>query len=91
MGQLLFDVRVTEADMTVFESGNTETTRVGYVNRNHQLCTGHRGIAGTDHFQVSYRLLCLAVDCGHIYGANGTDVFQRKCPSCQGGAPGIAF
>jgi len=77
--------------MEHFESGNTETTRIGYVNRNQQLCTGQRNIAGTDHGQFSYRLLCLAISCGHMYGANGTDVFQRKCPSCQGGAPGIAY
>jgi hypothetical protein len=23
------------------------------------------------------------------YGANGTDVFERKCPECQDGMPGL--
>ena len=77
--------------MEAFRSGNTDSTRTGYVNRNDQLCTGHRGAAGTDHVQLSYRLLCLNVACGHIYGANGTDIFQRKCPKCQGGAEGIPY
>lgn len=77
--------------MDTFESGSTETTRIGYINRNSQLCTGHRNVPGTDHGQLSYRLLCLANTCGHMYGANGTDIFQRRCPSCQGGAPGIVY
>jgi hypothetical protein len=29
--------------------------------------------------------------CGFVYGANSGDVFERKCPNCQGGAPGIRF
>jgi hypothetical protein len=27
--------------------------------------------------------------CDHIYGANGEDFFERKCPKCDGGAKGI--
>lgn len=77
--------------MESFSDGGTETTRVGYVNRNNQRCAGHRGMAGTDHGQRSYRMECLEAKCGQVYGANGTDVFQRKCPRCQGGAPGIGF
>ena len=23
--------------------------------------------------------------CGHEYHANGSDIFQKKCPNCQGG------
>jgi hypothetical protein len=70
-------------------SGGTSTTSVGYENRNRQLCLGHRGVAGTDFGQFAYRLECL--ECGYTYGANGTDVFQRKCPECQGGEPGIRY
>ena len=76
---------------TRYFKGNTETTQIGYVNRNNQRCTGHRGVSGTDHGQYAYRLECLNLNCGCIYGANGTDVFQRKCPRCGGGRPGIAF
>jgi hypothetical protein len=31
------------------------------------------------------------VICGHRYGANGSDFHIRKCPNCQGGAPGLAI
>jgi hypothetical protein len=75
----------------LFSGGNTDTTRIGYVNRNSQLCTGHRGVPGTDHGQVSYRMVCMQAECGHMYGANGTDLFQRKCPNCQGGVAGIPY
>lgn len=77
--------------MQLFSSGNTSTTQIGYMNRNNQLCTGHRGVTGTDHGQVAYRMVCMHAECGQVYGANGTDVFQRKCPACQGGAPGIPY
>jgi hypothetical protein len=77
--------------MQEFVDGGTETTAIGYLNRNKQKCCGHRYIAGTDHGQVAYRMECMQPGCGHIYGANGTDVFQRKCPNCQNGAPGITY
>ena len=75
--------------MVGFRDGCGRTTKVGYINRNNQECHGHRGRAGTDHYQVAYRMECLY--CGHVYGANGSDVFQRKCPECQGGEAGIGF
>ncbi len=71
--------------------GGTATTRIGYVNPNGQRCAGHRGVPGNDHLQMAYRMECGAPGCGHVYGANGSDVFQRKCPRCQGGAPGMVF
>ena len=75
--------------MTEWRSGSTQSTTVGYENRNRQKCLGHRGVAGNDHEQIAYRIECL--DCGYTYGANGTDIFQRKCPECQGGEPGIRY
>lgn len=78
-------------EMENFVSGNTETTKIGFVNRNNQRCGGHRGTKGTDYNQFAYRMECLEPDCGHIYGANGTDVSQRKCPKCQTGKDGILF
>jgi hypothetical protein len=77
--------------MDLFTNGSSETTAIGYINRNNQMCTGHRGKPGTDHGQLAYRMLCMHAICGAMYGANGTDVFQRKCPNCQDGAPGLAF
>ncbi len=29
--------------------------------------------------------------CGHEYGANGGDIFERKCPKCQDGRPGLPY
>ena len=75
--------------MIGFQDGGGPTVKIGYVNRNDQECQGHRGHAGTDHKQLAYRMQCR--HCDHIYGANGSDVHQRKCPECQGGADGIAF
>ncbi|TAH51076.1 MAG: hypothetical protein EYC67_02125 [Betaproteobacteria bacterium] len=72
-----------------FQAGQSPTTAIGYVNRNRQRCDGHRGLAGNDHAQRAYALYCL--DCGHTYGANGSDIFQRRCPNCQRGAPGIPY
>lgn len=76
---------------TSLRSGSTETTEIGYVNRNNQKNHGTHGVKGTDHMQYSYKLECLNDNCGHIYGANGTDIFLRKCPECQGGNVGISF
>lgn len=65
------------------------TTTPGYVNRNEQVVLHATGLAGTDHCSYTYVLRCGG--CDYRYGANGTDIFQRKCPSCQGGRPGQEF
>ena len=72
-----------------FRSGDGSWTSIGTINRNRQKNHGTRGRPGNDHRQDSYKLECL--DCGHCYGANGSDIYQRKCPECQGGAPGIDY
>lgn len=74
-----------------YQSGTTDTTQIGYVNRNNQRCAGHRCTPGNDHLQLAYRMECLQDGCGQVYGANGTDVFQRRCPKCQGGEPGLPY
>ncbi|WP_448548380.1 DUF1353 domain-containing protein [Thalassotalea fusca] len=76
-------------DESDFESGTTKTTQIGYVNANNQKVHGTRKVAGTDNNQVAYKVECLA--CGEIYGANGSELYRRKCPKCQGGKEGIAF
>lgn len=72
-----------------YVDGSTKTTKIGYINRNNQKNYGHRHRHGNDHEQLSYKLKCLK--CNHEYGANGTDIFQRKCPNCQGGKPGLSY
>ena len=62
-----------------------KTTEQGYVNRNNQVNMGKTEEPGTDNMQWFYNMQCL--NCGYSYKANGTDIFQRKCPKCQGGRP----
>jgi len=74
---------------TEWQSGAGSTVQIGSVNRNGQICCGHRGVPGTDHGQFAYRIEC--GNCGQVYGANGSDVHERRCPACQAGAAGIPF
>ena len=62
-----------------------KSTVTGYVNKNNQKNSGCTHEAGTDHNQKLYAMECL--NCGYHYKANGTDIWQRKCPKCQGGKP----
>ncbi len=63
------------------------SVQTGFKNRNLQLNLGCTGELGTDHNQRVYTLECQK--CGFKYGANGSDIYQRRCPKCDGGAPGI--
>lgn len=60
-------------------------TGVGSVNNNNQRNNGQTDEPGTDNRQWFYEMECL--NCGHKYKANGSDIWQRKCPNCQGGRP----
>jgi len=42
-----------------------------------------------DHHPRIYVLRCGT--CGHENGANGSDIFQRKCPRHDGGAPRLTY
>ena len=65
------------------------TTEPGYKNDNRQVVLRRTDYPGTDHNQYVYVLHC--EECDNEYGANGSDIHQRKCPSCQGGKPGLPF
>lgn len=65
------------------------TTTPGYENRNRQVVVRNTGKRGNDFGQNVYEMRCK--DCGHRYGANGSDIWQRKCPKCQEGAAGLAL
>ena len=65
------------------------TTEPGYTNRNGQTVIHRTGIPGTDHNQRVYVLEC--GKCLHRYGANGSDIWQRRCPNCDDGRPGLCF
>ena len=59
------------------------TTIKGFVNDNDQRNEGKLTEQGTDYNQYFYQMKCLR--CGYLYKANGSDIWQRKCPKCQGG------
>lgn len=58
-------------------------TDTGYINRNNQMNTGKTELDGTDHLQKLYMMRCL--NCGNEYFANGTNIYEKKCPKCSGG------
>jgi hypothetical protein len=64
------------------------TTQIGFVNRNGQVVIRNTGGPGTDFGATTYQLGCSV--CGKIYGANSTDIFERRCPD-DGGKPGLAI
>ncbi len=65
------------------------TTEPGFINRNCQVVVRGTPLPGNDHNQKIYVLQCL--HCQYEYGANGSDIFQRKCPKCQNGRPGLSY
>jgi rubrerythrin len=64
-----------------------KTTEPGYTNKNHQTVLRKTLESGNDHNQKIYILSCGL--CGHEYGANGSDIWLRRCPACSGGARGL--
>lgn len=67
----------------------SNTARPGYVNRNRQLVLHRTEERGNDHNQYVYKMRCKS--CEQEFGANGSDIWQRRCPSCGGGAPKLAY
>lgn len=67
------------------ENMDIKSTTKGYVNKNKQRNNGKTNETGTDYGQWFYEMECS--NCGHKYKANGSDIWLRKCPKCQGGKP----
>ncbi len=87
------DIKRTVTPTSIMENGdrtatmsgeNKKTTETGYINKNNQRNAGKTDMQGTDHGQYLYAMECL--NCDHKYFANGSDIWLRKCPECQGGA-----
>lgn len=76
-----------EATRKLRQSG--PTTAIGFVNKNGQIVVRKTDLPGTDHGQTIYVLRCL--ECGHHFGANGSDIWLRRCPRHDGGAAGLAY
>ena len=89
-GVLPCELDAAAFDYEDLDLGSTRaTTETGFVNPNGQVTIRHTGSPGTDHNQYAYQLACS--ECGHVYGANGSDIHERKCPACQGGKPGLTL
>ena len=81
---------VRETDCGRHSSGNgLGTTTPGYRNSNDQEVIGRTDLPGNDHNQRIYVLQCRC--CRYRYGANGSDIWQRKCPKCGDGLPGLDY
>jgi putative restriction endonuclease len=61
----------------------------GDINRNNQQLLRQTGERGTDHNARVWVLKCR--HCSNIYGSNSTDAWERKCPKCQKGKPGLGI
>ena len=59
----------------------------GSLNRNEQLLVAQTAWQGSDERQTLWIMQCMP--CDHLYGVDASEFFQCKCPSCQGGAPGL--
>ncbi len=59
----------------------------GDINTNGQQILRLTTERGTDYNARVWVLKCR--HCLNIYGSNGTDAWQRKCPHCQNGKPGL--
>jgi hypothetical protein len=63
------------------------TTDIGHVNKHNQQVLEDTGKPGNGANQRMYKLQCL--ECGEVYGANGADIWERRCPNHDNGCPGL--
>ena len=61
-------------------------TPIDFINRNGQRVIAAIQLPGNTPPHRLYVLRC--GHCANEYGASGPDVWERRCPSCQGGEPG---
>lgn len=79
------DVSIEQSPKSSFQKEEVitmSTTEVGYINKNNQRNNGRTDKPGTDYGQWFYEMECLV--CGHKYHANGSNIYEKKCPNCQG-------
>jgi hypothetical protein len=87
---LVEEINMNDIAMQIqWQEGSGESVEIGYLNPNDQQCCGHCGVPGTDHGQYAYKTECTI--CGYVYGTNGSDMHERRCPECQEGAAGIKY
>src|ERR1051326_773502 len=59
----------------------------GENNRHGQRLLRTTDYRGTDHNSKIWVMRCGR--CNYVYGCNSTDAWERKCPKCQRGKPGL--
>ena len=85
-----WEINMNDTDMYIqWRDGSGESVEIGYLNPHDQQCCGHCGVPGTDNRQYAYKTECTI--CGYVYGTNGSDMHERRCPKCQEGAAGITY
>jgi hypothetical protein len=62
-------------------------TTIGFRNRDGQEVIRKTERDGTAPGQRVFILRCTV--CDHEYGADGCDIYDRLCPQCQDGPPGL--
>lgn len=73
----------TENSVKKGNAKKIKSTETGFININNQRNNGRTDIEGTDNLQWFYDMECL--NCGQTYRANGTNIYEKKCPKCQNG------
>jgi hypothetical protein len=63
-------------------------TAIGYRNREGQQVIRKTEREGTAPGQRVFILHCTV--CDHEYGTDGCDIYNRLCPKCQDGPPGLS-
>jgi hypothetical protein len=63
-------------------------TTIGFRNREGQRVIRKTGRQGQAPGQRVFILECTV--CGHEYGTDGCDIYDRLCPECQDGPPGLS-
>ena len=63
-------------------------TAIGYRNREGQQVIRKTARTGSAPGQRVFVLHCTV--CDHEYGADGCDIYDRLCPKCQDGPPGLS-
>lgn len=69
--------------LNISKSSEKPSLIPGYENRHSQRNLGYAGHMGNRPEQRAFRMKCL--NCEYEYESNGCDVWQHKCPRCQGG------
>ncbi len=64
-----------------------ELTVPGSINRNGQRVVGFLRNDPSNSLNKIYEVACTL--CAYDYAAYGSDLWQRKCPSCQDGREGL--